>query len=252
VDPSGLNLTGAQVKLVDIDRDTSTSTKTNNSGLYTFLSMKPGRYRMEVSVAGFRVINVTGLTVNVQDHLEQNFKLVVGSIAESVTVESQTYSMNTESATVSTVVDRNFAENLPLNGRSFQTLIDLTPGVVLTSSNLSDNGQFSVNGQRASSNYWTVDGVSANVGASSGANPGNGMGGAGAGFSAMGGTNGLVSVDALQEFRIQTSTYAPEFGGRRTQSPSSTLWHVDGMEPHSTTYEMTFWMRTTGSPTKTG
>jgi Carboxypeptidase regulatory-like domain len=212
VDPSGLNITAAQVKLVDIDRDTSTNTKTNYAGLYTFPSVRPGRYRMEVSVAGFRVVNVTGLTVNVQDHLEQNFKLVVGSTAESVTVEGQSYSMNTESATVSTVVDRNFAENLPLNGRSFQTLIDLTPGVVLTSSNLSDNGQFSVNGQRASSNYWTVDGVSANVGSSSGANPGNGMGGTAAGFSAMGGTNGLVSVDALQEFRIQTSTYAPEFG----------------------------------------
>src|SRR5258708_7247257 len=60
VDPSGLNVTGAQVKLVDIDRDTSTSTKTNNAGLYTFPSVRPGRYRMEVSAGGFRIINVTG------------------------------------------------------------------------------------------------------------------------------------------------------------------------------------------------
>jgi hypothetical protein len=214
VDPSGSTITKAQVKLVDIDRDSSAGATTNGSGLYTFQSVRPGRYRMEVTAAGFKVVDVTGLTVNVQDHIEQNFKLAVGSVSESVTVEGGASLVNTESASVSTVVDRNFAENLPMNGRSFQTLIDLTPGVVLTTSNYSDNGQFSVNGQRAASNYWMVDGVSANTGI--GVNPtgivGNGLGGGLGSFSALGGTNSLVSVDAMQEFRIQTSTYAPEFG----------------------------------------
>jgi hypothetical protein len=214
VDPSGLSITRAQVKLVDIDRDTTTITATNPSGLYTFPSVRPGRYRMEVTAAGFKVVNVTGLTVNVQDHLDQNFKLAVGSVSESVTVEGGAPLVDTESAAVSTVVDRHFAENLPMNGRSFQTLIQLTPGVVLTASNSEDTGQFSVNGQRAVSNYWTVDGVSANVGVGipTGGAPGNGLGGALGSFSVLGGTNSLVSVDALQEFRIQTSTYAPEFG----------------------------------------
>lgn len=213
VDPSGLNITSAQVKLVDIDRDTSTSTTTNNSGLYTFPSVRPGRYRMAVTTPGFKVVNVTGITVNVQDHLEQNFKLVVGGISESITVEGGAGLVDTESATVSTVVDRNFAENLPMNGRSFQTLIDLTPGVVLTPSTSTDPGQFSVNGQRASSNYWLVDGVSANVGmTTSFGQLGNQAAGASAGLSVQGGTNSLVSVDALQEFRVVTSTYAPEFG----------------------------------------
>ena len=78
VDPSGLNITGAQVKLVDIDRDTSTSATTNNTGLYTFPSVRPGRYRMAVTAAGFKVVNVTGVTVNVQDHLEQKFQAVSG------------------------------------------------------------------------------------------------------------------------------------------------------------------------------
>ena len=166
VDPSGLSVAGAHVKLVDIDRDTTTNAATNNSGLYTFASVHPGRYRMEVDAAGFRIVNVTGLTLNVQDHIEQNFRLQVGSVAESVTVEASARQVNTTDATVSTVVDRQFAENLPLNGRSFQTLIQLTPGVVLTANNGSDTGQFSVNGQRASSNYWMVDGVSANIGIS--------------------------------------------------------------------------------------
>src|SRR5262249_5212064 len=129
-----------------------------------------------------------------------------------VSVEDRTPLINTESAAVSTVIDRQFAENLPMNGRSFQTLIQLTPGVVAVPSNVSDSGQFTVNGQRAVSNYWMVDGVSANIGVTSGNFPGNGFGGTLGSFSAQGGTNSLVSVDALQEFRIQTSTYAPEFG----------------------------------------
>jgi len=212
IDPSGLNITGAQVKLVDIDRDTSTGTTTNNSGLYTFPSVRPGRYRIAVTAAGFKVVNVTGVTVNVQDHLEQNFKLVVGSVSESITVEGGAPLVDTESPAVSTVVDRNFAENLPMNGRSFQALIQLTPGVVLTANNGVDTGQFSVNGQRASSNYWMVDGVSANIGISTGQTTGNGLGGTLGSFNILGGTNSLVSVDALQEFRIQTSTFAPEFG----------------------------------------
>jgi hypothetical protein len=212
VDPSGLSITGAQVKLVDIDRDTTTATATNSSGLYTFPSVKPGRYRMEVSAAGFRVVNVTGVTVNVQDHLEQNVKLIVGSVSQSVTVEGGTPLVDTESASVSTIVDRNFAENLPMNGRSFQTLIQLTPGVVLTPNNGTDTGQFSVDGQRATSNYWMVDGVSANIGIGTLPSVGQGFAGALGSTSVLGGTNSLVSVDALQEFRIQTSTYAPEFG----------------------------------------
>ena len=211
MDPSGLNITGAQVKLVDIDRDTGTSVTTNNTGLYTFPSVRPGRYRMEVIAAGFKVVDVPGVTVNVQDHLEQNFKLVVGSVSESITVEGGAPLVDTESATVSTVVDRQFAENIPLNGRSFQSLIELTPGVVLTANNGSDTGQFSVNGQRANANYWMVDGVSANIGISAGF-LGSGAAGTLGSTSVLGGTNSLVSVDALQEFRIQTSTYAPEFG----------------------------------------
>jgi len=212
VDPSGLSITGALVKLVDIDRDTATGTRTSPSGLYTFPSVRPGRYRMEVTAAGFKVVDVTDLIVNVQDHIEQNFRLQVGSVAESVTVTAGAPLVNTTDATVSTVVDRQFAENLPLNGRSFQTLIQLTPGVVLTASSYASDGQFSVNGQRADSNYWTVDGVNANIGMSSSVSSPDTLSGSLGGFSAQGGTNSLVSVDAMQEFRIQTSTFAPEFG----------------------------------------
>jgi len=164
-----------------------------------------------VSKDGFKQIIQADLVLHVQDVLTLNFSLQLGSVNESVTVTGGTPLVNTESATVSTVVDRNFAENIPMNGRSFQTLIQLTPGVVATTNNIYDGGQFSVNGQRGSSNYWMVDGVSANIGIG-GLTAGNGYSGSVGAFSSTGGTNSLVSVDALQEFRIQTSTYAPEFG----------------------------------------
>ena len=88
----------------------------------------------------------------------------------------------------------------------------LTPGVVVTATAFDDQGQFSVNGQRADANYFTVDGVSANFGVTGYIAIGADGSGALPALSASGGTNSLVSVDAMQEFRIQTSSFAPEFG----------------------------------------
>jgi len=213
VDPTGAVVRDAMVRLIDVDRGLQTEVATGNSGSYSFASVRPGHYRMEVEKRGFRLARLTGITVNVLDNLEENFKLAIGSASEVITVEANAMNVNTTDGAVSTVVDRHLAENLPLNGRSFQSLIELTPGVVVTTSNFLDNGQFSVNGQRADANYWMVDGVSANFGL--GLNSvygGNGVAGALPAFSVLGGTNSLLSVDAMQEFRTQTSTYAPEFG----------------------------------------
>jgi len=119
--------------------------------------------------------------------------------------------LNTSDATVSTLIGNQFVANMPLNGRSFSTLINLTPGVVLVPNNFYEQGQFSVNGQRPDANYFTVDGVSANLGTTS-SNLGQGGAGQLPATDAFGGMSNLVSLDALQEFRIQTSTFAPEYG----------------------------------------
>jgi hypothetical protein len=212
LDPTGRVIVGAEIRIENDATDVQYVGKTNGEGIYVVTNLPPGTYRLQVSKIGFKTLIKPDIILNVQDSLAINFTLPVGAASETITVTGGASVVNTESAAVSTVVDRQFADNLPMNGRSFQTLIELTPGVVLTQSIGGSEGQFSVNGQRASSNYWTVDGVSANIGIGAGAGGGNGVGGTLGSFSVLGGTNSLVSVDALQEFRIQTSTYAPEFG----------------------------------------
>ena len=211
-DQSGAVVPGVEVRLHNIDTNVDLARTTNQEGFYLLPALKPGRYLIVVMKQGFKTVTLKDITLNVQDNISRNFSLQVGSASESVTVTAEAAAINTVDATVSTVVDRNFAENLPMNGRSFQTLIELTPGVVVTTSSANSDGQFSVNGQRPDSNYWMIDGVSANIGMSPVSQASDTLSGSLGGFSAQGGTNSLVSVDAMQEFRIQTSTFAPEFG----------------------------------------
>lgn len=212
MDPSSAVVPDALVQVTNSDTNITATARTNKAGVYVVSALKPGRYRVLVTKQGFKQISVTDVMLNVQDVISRNFNLQLGAASETISVTADGANINTQDASVSTVVDRNFAENLPMNGRSFQTLIQLTPGVVLTTNNGNDQGQFSINGQRAASNYWMVDGVSANIGIAATSQPSNGLSGSLGSFSASGGTNSLVSVDAMQEFRIQTSTFAPEFG----------------------------------------
>jgi len=211
-DPTGAVVPNAAVRLIDTDRGTRNEIATGNSGLYTFADVRPGHYRMEVEKNGFKLVRLTDLTVNVQDNLERNFRLDVGPVSDSVMVQGDTVDINTTDGTVSTVVDRHLIDNLPLNGRTFQTLIMLTPGVVVTQTAFDDQGQFSVNGQRADANYFTVDGVSANFGVTSYYPLVQTAGGALPALTVSGGSNSLASMDAMQEFRVQTSSFAPEYG----------------------------------------
>ena len=163
-DPAGKVIAGAEITVINDATRVQYFSKTNYEGLYVIQNLSPGRYRLQVAKLGFKTLVKPDIVLNVQDALAINFNLPIGAIAETVTVEGGAPMINIEDASVSTVVDREFAENLPMNGRSFQTLIQLTPGVVVTASNFSDGGQFSVNGRRGASNYWMVDGVGANIG----------------------------------------------------------------------------------------
>jgi len=217
-DPNGRVVPDVEVTATRIETGTVVTTKTNGAGIYFFTGLLPGHYHLLIHKPGFKEIAIKEFELHVQDKLEQNFSLEIGSVSETVTVTAETSMINTIDASVGTVIDRNFVENIPLNGRSFQDLISMTPGVVTngpnSSSGLGTGGDFAVNGQRTESNIYMVDGVSANVG------PGSGLGSTGnsavsgsvpAG-TVLGTTQSLISVDALEEFRVQSSTYSAELG----------------------------------------
>ena len=211
-DQAGKVVAGAEVTIVNDATRVQNYTRTNNDGIYVLPNLPPGSYRLQVAKLGFKTLIKPDIILNVQDALAINFTLPIGAVSETVTVQGGAPLINTETGSVSTVIDRNFVESLPLNGRSFNTLLQLTPGVVIAPSNSSSQGQFSIAGQRTSANNFLIDGVSANFGVSPLVGLGtSGTGGAQA-FSALGGTSSLVSVEALQEFRIETSSFAPEFG----------------------------------------
>jgi hypothetical protein len=219
-DTTGAVIPNAGVVVRNMDTNQEQHSVSGKSGSANFSFLKPGHYALTVSKDKFADIAVDNILLNVGDDRQLQLVLKVGSATQTVNVDGSGSTINTSDASVSTVIDRNFVANMPLNGRSFQDLISMTPGVVTASpqgtqgaGSVGVSGDFSVNGQRTESNYYTVDGVSANVGA------GNGYGVAQAGSSggvaagtAFGTTQSLASVDELQEFRVTSSTYSAEYG----------------------------------------
>jgi hypothetical protein len=215
-DPTGAAISAANVEIQNVATGQIITLKSNTNGLYVAAAIQPGIYRIVVSNPGFKQIVKPDVVLNVQDNASFNFNMEIGSASEVVTVTEGGVNVNSTDASVSTVVDHQFVENLPLNGRSFQSLLYLTPGINanqnVTGPAQTNLGGFVVNGQRGDSNYWLVDGVSANFATTVGANLGPGASGTLPATNVVGGTSALVSVDALQEFRAETSSYAPEFG----------------------------------------
>lgn len=211
-DPQGRVVPGAEVQAVNIGTNAVYPAKTNNVGIYTIPGLPPGLYRVHVHRDGFKEVDLTDLTLHTQDTLEQNFQLEVGSTSESVTVDAST---TNDSPAVSMTVTQAEVENIPLNGRSFQDLIALAPGTV---SSAAGNGAYSIDGQRDDANNYTVDGVSANVGVNNasflvnGVAPTQDASGSYPAQSALGTTQSLISIDAMQEFKIETSGYSAEYG----------------------------------------
>ena len=218
LDPSNKVIGGADILVINDATGVQYSGKTNEDGIYVVPNLPPGAYRLQISKMGFKTLIKPDIVLNIQDALSINFTLPVGAVFETVTVEGGASMINTTDASVSTVIDHTYVENMPLNGRSFQDLILLTPGIVTQSPQsagiLGATGEFSVNGQRTESNYYTVDGVSANVGSSAGLTMVGLAGGSGSvpSATALGTTQALVSVDDLQEFRASSSTYSAEYG----------------------------------------
>jgi hypothetical protein len=236
-DSSGAVVTGATVTVTDLGTNVARTTRSGPGGEYAFSSLRPSHYKIVVSAGGFQDSEISDLELHTQDTLAENIRLAVGSSSQTVTVDAETGEIDTSSA-VTTTIDRHFVENMPLSGRSFQALIALTPGNVTAKTYYTNAGQFSIDGQRTDANYFSIDGVSANVGITQGSNVYLGAAGAGAqqATSNNGGYNNLVSIDDMQEYKIQTNSFDAEYG-RTPGAQLSIITRSGTNQFHGTAFE---------------
>lgn len=217
IDQLGAVVPGAKVRLVNQETLIERNFTTNSEGVFSAPFVNPGLYQVFVEAQGFSTEAIRDIKVDVGAQVNLPIHLQLGGQDQTVRVDGSGLTLNTMDGTVSTVVNREFVENIPLNGQSFQDLILLAPGVTTqspqTTQAFGNNGDFSINGQRTESNYYTVDGVAADgLAGTGGGLAGGATNGSLPSATALGTTQSLVSVDALQEFRVQTSTYAAEYG----------------------------------------
>jgi len=213
-DQTGGVIPDASLEFLHTATQDRSEARTNAQGRYTVSSLRPGVYQVNARARGFETKVLEGVRLEVAAKLTLDVVLNIGIETSSVTVDAGNVQLNTIDASMSTVVDQGFVQNIPMNGRSFQSLLTLIPGVIsVPSSGAGVRGQIAVNGMRAESNYFMVDGVSANTGVNTDS-PGRGAGYSGSlpSGTALGTTQTLTSMDALQEFRGITSTYSAEYG----------------------------------------
>ena len=211
LDQAGAVVPGVSISVISVAQGFIRVATTNDEGVFIVPQLPPGNYTVKAERQGFSTAEQTNVILNVSDQVAIKIYLKVGDVSQTIEIVDGSGLVDPSPA-VNTLVDQQFIANLPMNGRSVQTLIGLTPGFVLTKTNSENQGQFSVNGQRSNSNYFMIDGVGANIGVSPSTNVAAATAGTTPGLAATGGTNNLVSGDAVQEFKVLTSSFAPEFG----------------------------------------
>jgi hypothetical protein len=210
-DSSGV-IAGATLTITNNETGMRRVARTGDSGIYAVSALHPGHYKVSIRKEGFQTTTRLGVRVTSGEAARVDFTLGVGSITESITVWSDHDALQRDSTAITSALGTDTIERLPLNGSTVQNLVDLSPGVLATPATSGDAGQFSANGQRPSSNYFTVDGVSANTGISGAGLPGQFAGGALPGMTAIGSLHNLASLEAVQEVRVHTSAFSAEYG----------------------------------------
>ena len=202
----------AAVSVVNEDTGFRRTAESEPGGAYTVSSLQPGVYKIIVRKEGFRTVVRFGVRLSAAAAARADFILPVGSIEESITVLGTAPLIPQDDASTGSRVDREEIERLPLNGRGLLTLLETAPGANVTPATRGEAGQFTVTGQRPNTNYFMVDGMSANTGVAAGGLPAQSTGGALPALSAFGSMDSLISLEAVQEFHITTSTSVAEFG----------------------------------------
>lgn len=209
-DTSGAVIPNATVVLRNVDTSVERSTITNNAGDYVFLNISPGRYTVEAKASGFSSQQIPEFTLTVGQSGTMNFTLGVGTQTQVVTVEAGAQQLDLRGADLGVAIATKQVNELPLNGRNFTQLLQLTPGVVpiMTgqSSGMQNSGGFgapvsigadytfpAVNGQTNRSNMYLMDGLN--------------------NYGTIESTYAVPPiVDAIQEFKVVSHTDSPEFG----------------------------------------
>lgn len=211
-DSTGAVAPNAPVTATNANTNVARNTVTNGSGQYSFPDLVPGPYQVKVSMEGFQTM-VSRVELQVQQTARVDFVLTVGQASQTVEVAADAAALTTESATVGTVIEQQRIVELPLNGRNFLQLVALSPNVtygfaapsIAAGRQGGDrvNQNISIAGMRGTFNYYTLDGV-----ADTDVN-----------FNLY---IQVPSVDALQEFKVQSGIYPAEFGRSAGQINVST------------------------------
>src|SRR5262245_57337391 len=200
-DPSGAFLPGVTVVITTASRNTSQSTISNEAGSYVFPAILPGTYSLTAELPGFKRFLREGIVLQVTQLIRLDIDLEIGAISEQVEVTAGVPMVETETSSRGSVIDEKKIVDLPLNGRDYNHLALLSPGVLPGTPRLASvnfKGAINVNGNRVFNNVFLLDGVD-NISYA----------------SSFRGENVQViqpSIEALQEFKIQTNAYSAEFG----------------------------------------
>ncbi len=200
-DTSGAVIPGVKVTLTNQGTAQVLTTSTGASGEYTFSPLKVGVYSVVAEFRGFERVEHTGVGVDVQQRLVVDFSLPPGQMTETVMVSGEPPALQTQDASVGQVINARTVNDLPLNGRNFTFLAQLAAGVTQDQQDtrgLGASGSFSANGLRPAQNNYLLDGIDNNSNL----------------VDFLNGTSFAVRppVDAIQEFKVQTSDYSAEFG----------------------------------------
>jgi hypothetical protein len=208
MDPTGAPVAAAPVKTRNLETGATRETVTDEGGRYLVLSLPVGAYEVRVSKQGFQDAVRTGIQLVVGQEASVDVQLQVGSVATAINVIGDAPIVNTSTRDISGLVGEQAIKDLPLNGRSYDLLLVLNPGIVnFTSqktggtgiSNSTTANNFAVSGNRPQQNIFLLNGVEYTGAAENNMQPG--------------GTSGmLLGADAVREFNVQRDTYSAEFG----------------------------------------
>jgi len=205
-DPSGAAVPNVSVTITNNDTGQTRTATTGSDGIYKFTLLPPGSYKARFSAMGFKTAEVGAVTLNVTETPTLDRTLEVGAQSEQVTVEASAEVLQTESSTLGTTVNQKVVTALPLSNRNYTQILGLSAGVNGSVNNATNFGKatndYSVNGADPGQNNYQMDGVAINNIANGGSSNDAGI------YAGI----GIPNPDAIQEFKVQTSTYDASYG----------------------------------------